>query len=114
VPIILSSSLILTFKISDILLTLLLVHAAYSESPSEPEYANIDVEVESAQWGSMGCSSSCGCRQRCAMVWWMPCNCPVSIKFEFLVILTELFLVTYSHAYLAVDVASKYFGWMYS
>ncbi|XP_070498618.1 keratin-associated protein 9-2-like [Chironomus tepperi] len=59
-----------------LLLTLLLVHAAYAEFDSEPEYADVEVEIESAQWGAMGCGQSCGCRQRCAMVWWMPCNCP--------------------------------------
>lgn len=24
---------------------------------------------------SQGCSSSCGCVQRCQIVWWVPCNC---------------------------------------
>lgn len=24
---------------------------------------------------SMACSNSCGCRQTCVVMWWVPCNC---------------------------------------
>ena len=35
--------------------------------------------MDSAQFMMMpmggGCGNTCMCRQRCTMIWWMPCNC---------------------------------------
>jgi hypothetical protein len=42
------------------------------------EVNDVDTDIESAGFMMMpmgGCGNTCMCRQRCAMIWWIPCNC---------------------------------------
>lgn len=68
--------------ILDFLVLLVFTYAVLAEDQIiEAEDDDVKTDVDSAQLmmmpmgGGGGCGNTCMCRQRCAMIWWMPCSC---------------------------------------